>query len=186
MNIDNIILEHGDFKTNLDSITAKGVEYLLRNGFKQSMVDCVAGLAKDVRENEADYRKELEADASISLDDLISEVLDARMRQRFDDIVKGEVGVRSGAPRATPLEKMVAEVAWERIKAAAIATKMKLPTEAGAKAQLVKGYLDSNAEAKAEITAEAEARLEKAKSDASSVNLAALMAALPKTEAKAD
>lgn len=116
------VLKFGTHEAMLQDISPKGLLYLVQYGFKQSMQDSIAGYEKKL----ADEKNE-DGTAKYTKDEITQAVID-RQSARFDDILAGEVGTRTGAPRLSGIEKIMRDVARETIKAAAVAKGMKVPT----------------------------------------------------------
>ena len=60
-------------------------------------------------------------------EELAQAVVAATMQKRYDAILAGTVGTRSGAPRLSGIEKIMRDVAREAIKARAVAKGVKMP-----------------------------------------------------------
>src|SRR6266481_10056488 len=92
--------------------------YLLQNGFNQSMVDSAA-LGKEDKEGLSD--------------DEVKALVADKKQKRFDNIVAGTVGTRVGGPRAVGIDKIMNDVAVERLKAILVNQKgLKWPSGKGA------------------------------------------------------
>ena len=98
-------IEYKDFSLKIETLSPASLEYLVTYGLKQSLQDCIAGLAKKVTEGGAD-------------DATVEATIAAAMQKRFDAIVSGKVTVRSIGPRLRGMEKVMADYAEEMLKAA--------------------------------------------------------------------
>lgn len=181
-----LTLKHGDFTLELAGDFTKTQAYLLQYGFTQSMQDAVAGTAKAVRDLAADCRKggdgfdkamakwtktleyTVMPDADFAIDADVEKVASMAMHQdatmRYEAILTGTVGTRSGGGRLPPVDRTMAEIAEEEIRAAHATRKIKLPDAAGMR-DLVQRHLAKNGE---RLGAEAVRRIESAKAAADS------------------
>lgn len=130
----------------LAGMSAKAVAYLVANGFNQSLTDAAA-FTKAQKDGK-------------SANEVAQMAEDARSK-RFDAILAGEVGTRVGS-RATPIERIMADIAEERVRAIAVARGVPMPKKDVLKAAVAK-VLERQG---ADIKAEAEARLAGAKAAA--------------------
>ena len=112
-------IEYKDFSVEIETLKPESVLYLLTNGFKQSLADSIAGLGKKLKEEGRD---------AVSID----AELKAVMQAKFDAILDGSVSVRSVGPRLQGLDKFVAEVAEERLRAHCAKKSIKWPSGKGA------------------------------------------------------
>jgi hypothetical protein len=111
-------VSYGDFELDTESISQKGVAYLLQYGLTQSLSDVIAGKAKKLKDDGLD-------------DDAIESALHTAQQTRFEAIVNGEVGQGRSGPRAKGLDKVMFEVAEEALKVAFSAAKKPWPTGKG-------------------------------------------------------
>mgnify|MGYP003408133430 CR=1 FL=1 len=92
----------------------KAMAYLLQYGFAQSLQDCVAGLAKEMREKG-------------DLPETSEKAIESAMAERSAAILAGTVGHRVGGPRLSGLDKTVRDIAVEHIRAALATKKLSAP-----------------------------------------------------------
>lgn len=160
------VLKYGDHQVMIADIAPKGLAYLVQYGFAQSLQDSVAGYAKRLRDDKEHPLTDDEIAAKVS----------EKMAERFADIVAGEVGIRSGAPRLSGVEKIMRDVAREAIKAQVVAlnaTGKKLTMPTGEKlGELVEKYIAKHADA---VKAEAERRMANTTSGAVDDDIAAML-----------
>lgn len=154
---DFVIEAHGHSLTGADltSMSPKAVAYLVANGYKQSLTDSAA-FTKDQKEGKS----------GADLDEMRSE----RYASRHAAILSGEVGHVSGS-RATGLEKVMRDVAIERIRAICVAKgkpMIKNAPKDGPK-NLDVAITAYTAKFGADVRAEAEARLAASKAAAEDV-----------------
>lgn len=130
-------LKYGRWTADANSLPAAGVAYLLQNGFNQSMTDAGAMTreekAKLLREHghEADalaVEESSRATLSPEGNAAIAKVVEGWRQERFDDIMKGTVGVGGGGPRLDPLTREMRAVGEGRIRIIAEAKKVAMPT----------------------------------------------------------
>lgn len=155
------MVTHQGRTINWMDISAKGLAYLLQYGFTQSMQDSVAGLAKDVRENPTDYEGK-------TPEEVVAEMLDTRQAA----ILAGTIGTRVGAARLSGIDKIMRDVAKERIKAACVAKGVAMP-KGEALAALVDKYLAKYDDS---VREEADRRMSTIKSAGDDVDLDELLA----------
>lgn len=134
----------------LAAMVPAGVAYLLANGFSQSITDAAA-FTKDQK-------------AGKSQDELVNMAAEKRLA-RFDAIMKGEVGHRVGA-RGTPIERVMKDIAIERIRVIAATKGVPMPKK-DVLAAAVEKVLARQGD---DIRAEAEARIASAKGAASAAD----------------
>jgi len=144
---DNLVLRHGDWELRASTASPATLAYLLQNGFNQSMVDSAA-LGKEDKEGLSD--------------DEVKALVNDKKQKRFENIVAGTVGTRVGGPRAVGIDKIMNDVAIERLKAILITQKgLKWPSGKGAAekiAAFVTKYMGDAARA-SDVRAEAERRM---------------------------
>lgn len=133
VNVFGTDLTQGDFKVSPEVITEKGLSYLLAYGFRQSVQDCIAGKAKELRE-------EIVSDddaAKLGLEPGSRRYNDAEIASQLRDIQQARVAAiidgtiadgRTGAPRMTKLESIMNAVAVERLRAKLAKFKLALPS----------------------------------------------------------
>jgi hypothetical protein len=142
-----LVLKHGGWELDTASASPETLAYLLQNGFNQSMVDSAA-LGKDEKEGLSD-------------DELKAMVADKKQK-RYDNIVAGTVGTRVGGPRPVGIDKIINDIAIERVRAILVEQKgLKWPSGKGA-AEKVAGFVAKymeNAERAESVRAEAERRM---------------------------
>ncbi len=119
-------IEFKGFTLDVDSLGKEALTYLLTYGFKQSLQDSVAGVRKAALD---EGKSESEAD----------EAVEAAMKARYDAILSGKVAVRAQGPRLQGLDKFVAEVADELLRAQCAKKGVKWPSGKGS-ADVVKGW----------------------------------------------
>jgi len=143
----DLVLKHGDWELNASNASPATLAYLLQNGFNQSMVDSAA-LGKEDKDG--------------LNDDEIKALVNDKKQKRFDNIVAGTVGTRVGGPRVVGIDKVMNDVAVERLKAILITQKgLKWPSGKGAAekiAAFVAKYMGDASRA-ADVRAEAERRM---------------------------
>ena len=129
-----------------DDMSDEAKWYLISNGWKQSIGDCTAGLAKKLRD---EGKTETEVSAALA----------EAEEERFGAILAGEVSSRSVGPRKRGIDKIMDEVAQEILKTAFGKQGRKWPSGKGsaeAIAKLVEALLAKRGKA---IRDEAERRL---------------------------
>ena len=129
-----------------DDMSDEAKWYLISNGWKQSIGDCTAGLAKKLRD---EGKTETEVSAALA----------EAEEERFGASLAGEVSSRSTGPRRRGIDKIVDEVAQEILKAAFGKQGRKWPSGKGsaeAIAKLVEALLAKRGKA---IRDEAERRM---------------------------
>lgn len=140
-----LVLKYGAWEIPAADASPATLAYCLQNGFHQSMVDAAA-FSKEEKEGKTEA--EVEAMAT------------EKRQARFDNIVAGTVGHRAGGPRVRGVDKIVRDVALERLTAVAAAKGKALPKGKGAAEKvnkLVDLYLSDEGRA-ADCRAEAERR----------------------------
>lgn len=152
-------LESNGFETLLTRIAPAGITYLLTYGLNKSLQDSVAGLAKAVREDEANKGLTDEA-----MDKAIATALQDAMAKRFAKILTGEVGSGGGrGPQLRGIDKVLFDVAEEWLTAAAAKAGKKLPEKMTERRPLIEAYRDGKR--KDAIAKEAAKRFKAAESD---------------------
>lgn len=111
------------YTIDVESMSPKGVFYLLNNGFKQSMSDCIAGMGKKL------------SDEGLSQDEVSAKLKEVQ-DQRYSDILSGEVGTRDSGPRLQGVDKFIAQVAEEALRKKFAKDKIQWPTGEGAAKQI--------------------------------------------------
>lgn len=127
--------------------------YLLQNGFKQSMADSIAG-----------YKKELEAEGEGMGDDFTRKYTDDQVHalmiealtERYDAILKGEVGFGAMGPRLRGVDKIMRDIAVTTLNNAYAANKTLTKPKGEAWLSLVTAYVTKN---DAKLRAEAESQM---------------------------
>lgn len=148
--------------TMVDSVTIKGFgvdlpllsdvarNYFLQYGVRQSLQDSVAGLAKEMADDNDVSENPLsksELAAAIAAAEL------AAVTDRYNSAMIGAIGNRATGPRVRGIDKVMRDLAIARVRAVATAQQKKMPT--GEKlAKFVATVLAKNGDA---IRAEAEA-----------------------------
>lgn len=137
----------------------KGLFYAIQYGLSQSLQDSIAGMAKKLdtaTEADGETPKYSAVEKSVMIHDALKERLDA--------IMTGDIGHRVQGPRVKGIDKVIHEVSWETIVAAAtgLGKASLLPKKASDIAAMVAKYLDVPANAEA-ARAEAERRMAAAK-----------------------
>jgi hypothetical protein len=118
-------VKYGQWELALRDIAGnpKAVMYLLQNGFTQSLVDSAA------------FSKE---DKAGKTDDEVAAMAVERRNARFAAIRAGDVGTRVGGPKLPAIERVMRDVAEERLRAIATAKGVKMPTGDVLRAALAK------------------------------------------------
>lgn len=153
---DDFAVVYGNFTLtaeDLANVDPKGQAYLLQYGFAQSLQDSIAGYA-------AKLAKETVSKEDATLrwnDEEIDRMVHDKQADRMAAIIRGDVGSGRVGPRATGIEAVMRDVAWEVIHAHAAKTKSKLPTVAADKNALIDQYLAKYA---AKTRAEAQRRMD--------------------------
>lgn len=142
-------LKYGDHTAELADLSPASLAYLAQYGFAKSLQDSVAGLAKAVKADPEDYRKDVEDGTAMDDEELAKAVTEAKMLERFQAIIAGTVGTRSGTPRLSGIDKIMRDVAREAIKARAVAKGVKMP-EGDDLAGIVAKYLSNHPEVRDE------------------------------------
>ena len=140
---------------DISKVSPAGLAYLLTYGFRQSMQDCVAGMAKEMRDDGED-------------DDAIKAALQETQDDRFESIMSGTVKAGGGrGPRLDAVTRTMRDIATAAIRAAATDQKKSMPTGKDLTG-FIESYLAKHGES---IRAEAEAELAKAKARAEDITL---------------
>lgn len=127
--------------------------YLLQNGFKQSMADSIAG-----------YKKELESEGEGEGDDFIPKYSEGEVHglivealtERYDSILKGEVGFGSTGPRLRGVDKIMRDIAVTTLNNAYANNKAMTKPKGESWTALVTAYVTKN---DAKLRREAEAQM---------------------------
>jgi hypothetical protein len=98
---------------DMGSLPVAAIHRLAQYGAKQWLADAIAGLAKELT-------------AEGKTPDEIKAAQDKAIADRWEAILNGTVGTRSGGPRLRGLDAFIRDVADERIKAVLAATNAKL------------------------------------------------------------
>lgn len=182
-----IKLTHGDFAIEMAGDYTATQRYLLQYGFTQSMQDAVAGTAKSVRELAAECRaggddfdkalvkwQKLVGEVGMEgadFEDTIGAVeavakaaVKADAQSRYDAILAGTVGSRTGGPRVPQVDRVAMDIAEEEIRVAHTTKKIKLPDAAGMR-ELVQRHVAKNGD---RLRASAQRRIDDAKAAADS------------------
>jgi len=141
--------EGNKWSLSVDDMTPATVAYLLQNGFKQSMSDAAAFSKKDIEG---------------LTDDEIAAKAEVKRQQRFDNIVAGSVGTRTGGARKKGLDKYINDIVVEELKAKSAQLGKPFPSGKGA-AERINAMAEkwlANEARKARITEAARDRMEKA------------------------
>lgn len=142
-------VEYGPFSVAYSDLAEHALHYLAQYGFAKSLQDSVAGMKKALSD---EGKSEAEIDAA----------LQDTMQKRVTAIMQGTIGARVGTPRMTGIEKVMADIAREDLKAAAVSVKRKLPTGKEL-TELVNKYI---ARHEATLREKAQARLDSAQNAA--------------------
>lgn len=148
----------------------KALAYVIMNGFNQSMTDAAAFTKEQKAEALA---KAQETNPEATLEDVTLAMATEARQKRFDAILSGTVGFRSGggSARLPQIEKVMKDIALERIKAAVVAKGVAMPKGDKLKA-FVEQYLAKNGDA---VRAEAQTRIDTAKAGVSDMDLEDLL-----------
>lgn len=114
-------LVYGDFTYDLPGDHDAREAYLLQYGFAQSMQDSIAGKAKAWREATNEEGNRLHSDVEVQV------MLHDAQQARFDAIVEGTVSHGARGPRLATIDRIMRDVATERLKANAAKTKQSMP-----------------------------------------------------------
>jgi len=101
--------------------------YLLQNGFNQSLVDSKSGAAQATVDEfieakilpEGTTAKSLKGSAALpeGFKDRLATIADEMVSKRYDAIVAGTVSAKSSGPRVRGIDKLIRDVATERLQA---------------------------------------------------------------------
>jgi hypothetical protein len=144
------------------SLPVQALAYLIDYGAGKSEQDCIAGLkgAIDGTGKQAlsvEDRAKLETEHGTSDNaELFAAESAKRKAERWTRIVEGTIGTRSGGPRRVGIDKVMAEIATERLHAIAAERKAKLPTKAADLRPMIDKVLSRDPDG---IRAEAERRM---------------------------
>ena len=127
-------LTYKTFTVDSNDIAAKGFDYLLQYGFAKSLQDSVAGMRKDLATPDEN--------SVVLSEEAIEAALNETMQERFDDILKGEVGTRTTGPRLRGIDKVKFDIAVEELKAAFGVKKLAWPTGKGS-AEVIGKYVSA-------------------------------------------
>jgi hypothetical protein len=134
----------------------KAVMYMLQNGFSQSVTDAAA------------FTKEQKAGKS---DDEIAAMANDARDKRVAAILGGTIGARVGGAKLPPVERVMREVAEERLKAIAVTRGVAMPKNVKGGVQTLTLALDKILARDPDgIRAEAETRIASAKANASAID----------------
>lgn len=150
-------MQYGDWSAVIADLSPKAVAYLLQNGFSQSMTDAAAF-------SKADKAKAVEGKDEAKHDDILQNMATVARQKRYDAIIAGTVGHRVGSgPKMSSINKVMRDVARERLKAAAASKGVKLPKGEALTALVEKMVAGKHADT---IKAEAQTRIDNAKAGA--------------------
>src|SRR5712664_3678988 len=90
--------EGNKWSLSVDDMTPATVAYLLQNGFKQSMSDASGLIKKDIE--------------GLSDDQIVAKA-DVKLQQRYENLLAGSVGTRTGAARKQVLDKYIHDIVVE-------------------------------------------------------------------------
>ena len=127
-------LTYKTFTVDSNDIAAKGFDYLLQYGFAKSLQDCVAGMRKDLATPDEN--------GAVLSEEAIEAALNETMQERFDDILKGEIGTRTTGPRLRGIDKVKFDIAVEELKAAFGVKKLAWPNGKGS-AEVIGKYVSA-------------------------------------------
>jgi hypothetical protein len=163
-----LVVRYGDtFKLDVSTLTGNpaALAYLLQNGYSQSMTDAAA------------FTKEQKAGKSEAE---VAEMAHKARQARHDAIIAGTIGARVGGAKLPPVERVMREVAEERLKAIAVTRGVAMPKNVKGGAQTLTMALDKILSRDPDgIRAEAETRIASAKANASAIDDDDLFAPAP-------
>lgn len=116
--------KYGDgdgWEIRASEMTVSTLAYLIENGFKQSMSDAAAFSKKDTE--------------GLSDDEIADKARDKR-NARFDAILAGTVGTRSGGARKKGLDRYISDIVLEQLKARSAQIGRPFPSGKGAAARI--------------------------------------------------
>lgn len=147
---------------SLASLPVQALAYLIDYGAGKSEQDCIAGLkgAIDGTGKQAlsdNERTKLEEEHGTQDNaELFAAESAKRKAERWERIIAGTIGTRSGGPRRVGIDKVMADIAHERLVAIAAEKKAKLPTKAAELRPMIDKVLSMD---ESGIRAEAERRM---------------------------
>lgn len=174
--LDDFIVKYGEWSIRWGDLPLAAKVYLAQNGFSQSMTDAAA-LTKAQKHHPAPEGSPAGTlGEPLSDEELAAKVYELRSA-RFDRILAGTVAVRAGSPKAvSQLDRVMAQVATERLKAALATKGIALPSgkdkatgqpktltvsgKAMTREELVAAYVAKNQD---DVKAEAERRIGESK-----------------------
>lgn len=140
---DDLTLTYGDWQTSARALgwpegvaISKQLQYLLANGFKQSMTDASA-MTKE-------QKQKAHADAvathgdTVTLEQAVEAKAVEQRNKRFSDILSGNVGVGGGGPKLPQIDRIMRDIAEEQIRAAVVAKGLAMPKGDNLKALIEK------------------------------------------------
>ena len=177
-------MEFRGIELDVADVSIDGLIYMIEYGFAKSLQDCVSGHDKALRtilsgtgEEAIKARNELAAEGGVAVtapdDAIVKAVLTARMTKRTNAIREGSVGGGRTGPRKVGLERVMWDVAFDRLKAIATKAKKSLPTKAADLNPMVDAYLKAN-----ESTIREEATRRMADIESGAEDAAAILAGL--------
>lgn len=110
------------YTTEVESLSATAIAYLLQYGFSQSLQDSIAGRAKAVAEEMlppvADRKQDFVVPTQAQIDEAIAADIDGMLQKRTAAIVAGSVATRGSGVARDPAAGIVREllVAWAKVK----------------------------------------------------------------------
>lgn len=166
------VLKYQDWQTTFGALgvpsgwaVPKALAYVIMNGFNQSMTDAAA-FTKDQKAEALVEAQKSNPDAT--LDEVTAQMAKEAREKRFQAILAGTVGFRSGggSARLPQIDKVMRDIAGEAIKAAVVAKGVAMP-----KGDKLKGFVDSYlAKFGDKVRVEAQARIDSAKGDVGSLD----------------
>lgn len=120
----DLTVKYGDgdgWSLRVNDMSASTLAYLIENGFKQSMSDAAAFSKKDTE--------------GLSEDEIADKARDKR-NARFDAILAGTVGTRSGGARKKGLDRYISDIVVEQLKARSAQIGKPFPSGKGAAARI--------------------------------------------------
>jgi hypothetical protein len=146
----------------IGALPVQALAYLIDYGSGKSEQDCIAGLKGAIDGtgkaalSDEDRKKLEESHGTTDNAELFAAESNRRKAERWERIVSGTIGTRSGGPRRVGIDKVMAEVATERLHAIAAERKAKLPTKAAELRPMIEKMIERDPGG---IRAEAERRM---------------------------
>ena len=137
------VIKWGEQTIHVVDLPQAAIHYLLQYGANKSRQDAVAGM-----------KKELTAEGKT--EDEIAQAMEVEFADRLARIMDGTISTRVVGPRKLGIEKVMADIARERITASCAARKTKAPT-GKTMTELVERYLSLKGDS---VREEAQRRLD--------------------------